>query len=86
MKKFFIALIRLYKKYISPALPPLCRYMPTCSEYAMDAIERFGVLGGSVLAAYRFCRCNPFSRGGIDNVPEKFGDAFKKRRVAAPKE
>ena len=70
MKRILIALIRLYKRAISPLLPNACKYTPTCSEYAMEAIEVHGALKGSLLAAWRLLRCNPFSRGGYDPVPK----------------
>ena len=78
MKHIFIALIKFYKKFISPLSPPKCRYYPTCSSYALDAISRFGVIRGSFLALKRFFRCNPWSPGGIDYVPEKFSLRTKK--------
>ncbi|MBE6721758.1 membrane protein insertion efficiency factor YidD [Caproicibacterium amylolyticum] len=71
MKKLLLKLIRFYQKHISPLHGPMCRYMPTCSNYAIEAIERFGPLKGTVLALWRILRCNPFSRGGYDPVPEK---------------
>ena len=70
MKRVLIAALRLYKARISPQLPPSCRYTPTCSEYAIEAIERRGVIVGSVLAVKRVLSCNPFSRGGYDPVRE----------------
>ena len=63
-----VAPIRLYQRFISPALPPRCKYHPSCSTYAMQAIERYGILRGSVLATWRLLRCNPFSLGGYDPV------------------
>lgn len=72
MKKIFIFLIRLYQKYISPGLPPRCRYYPTCSAYAVEAIKRFGALKGGWLALKRILRCNPFNDGGIDYVPDEY--------------
>ena len=69
MKGAVLAVLRFYKRYVSPGLPPACRYTPTCSEYAMEAIERHGVLRGGWLAARRLVSCNPFSRGGYDPVP-----------------
>ena len=60
--------IRLYQRAISPALPRTCKYHPTCSQYAIGAIRRFGILRGLVLAAWRLLRCNPWSHGGIDPV------------------
>ena len=63
-----IAPIRVYQRVISPALPRRCKYEPTCSLYAVQAIRRFGILRGLVLAAWRLLRCNPFSHGGFDPV------------------
>lgn len=70
MKRAILAALRFYKRRISPQLPPACRYTPTCSEYAMEAIERRGVIVGGLLATKRVLSCNPFSRGGYDPVPE----------------
>lgn len=64
-------------------LPPRCKYYPTCSSYTITAIERFGVIKGSILGAWRILRCNPFSNGGVDYVPEKFGLYFLKNRKDA---
>ena len=70
MKKLLLALIRFYRKHISPALPPRCRYIPTCSQYALEAIEKYGAWKGGGLAIRRFLRCHPFHRGDIyDPVP-----------------
>jgi uncharacterized protein len=63
-----VAPIRLYQRVISPALPRRCKYEPTCSAYAVQAIRRFGILRGLVLAVWRLLRCNPFSHGGFDPV------------------
>ena len=63
--------IRLYQILISPALGQRCRYYPSCSEYAVQAIERFGILRGLVLAGWRLLRCNPWSRGGVDHVDDQ---------------
>ena len=68
MKTFAISLLRAYKWVISPWLLPACRYVPTCSEYAEEAIERFGVLRGGWMAALRLLRCHPFVKGGYDPV------------------
>ena len=64
-----LKLIRGYQLIISPHLPPTCRYVPTCSEYGLEAIERYGALKGSWLASRRIVRCNPFVKGGYDPVP-----------------
>ncbi len=69
MKKFLVGLIKFYRKYISPLKPPTCRFTPTCSEYAMIAIDRYGVKKGGWLAIKRVLRCNPFFPGGNDPVP-----------------
>lgn len=71
LKKFFINLIKLYRKHISPNTPPKCRFYPTCSEYALEAFERFGVIKAFLLTLWRFLRCNPLFPGGYDPVPEK---------------
>lgn len=68
MKHFVIALLRAYKWLLSPWLPPACRYVPTCSEYAEEAIERFGVFRGGWRAALRLLRCHPLVKGGYDPV------------------
>ena len=70
MKGAVIAALRFYKSRISPTLPPACKYTPTCSEYAIEAIERRGLIVGSFLATKRVLSCNPFSRGGYDPVRE----------------
>ncbi len=71
MKHVLLALIRFYKKHISPHLGNNCRFLPTCSEYAMQAIERHGAAKGGLLALWRILRCNPFGKAGYDPVPEK---------------
>lgn len=71
MKKIMLALIRFYRAHISPHTPSMCKYIPTCSEYGLIAIERFGALKGGLLTLWRFLRCNPWSKGGYDPVPEK---------------
>jgi uncharacterized protein len=70
MKKSLIWLVRGYQRFISPLFPPSCRFTPTCSQYAIDAIDRFGTIRGSYLATIRIIRCNPFHPGGYDPVPE----------------
>ncbi|MDO4543927.1 MAG: membrane protein insertion efficiency factor YidD [Clostridia bacterium] len=69
MKKVLIGCIRFYKKRISPSLPNACRFTPTCSEYAMEAIEKHGAIYGTALAVWRILRCNPLCKGGYDPVP-----------------
>lgn len=69
MKRLALGLIRLYQRTLSRVLPPTCRFTPTCSEYAAQAIERFGVMKGGWLGVRRICRCHPFSSGGDDPVP-----------------
>ncbi len=68
MKRVLISFLRLYKLALSPLLPPSCRFVPTCSEYAMEAIDRYGTLRGGSLAIRRLARCHPFNRGGYDPV------------------
>lgn len=63
-----LAPIRVYRRVISPALPRRCKYHPTCSAYAVQAVQSYGILRGGVLAAWRLLRCNPFSHGGYDPV------------------
>ncbi len=70
MKTLALAAVRLYKRAVSPLLPAACRFTPTCSEYAYQAIARHGALRGTWLAARRILRCHPLSRGGFDPVPE----------------
>ena len=69
MRIIVISLLRFYKRFISPLLPAACRFEPTCSEYAREAVELRGVWRGGLLAAWRILRCNPFSKGGFDPVP-----------------
>ena len=72
MKRAVLALLRFYRRRVSPALPARCRYEPSCSAYAHEAIRRHGILRGSVMGAWRLLRCNPFSHGGFDPVPDSF--------------
>ena len=65
----FLLPLRLYSRVISPALPARCKYYPTCSAYAEQAVRTHGILRGSALAAWRLLRCNPLSKGGVDEVP-----------------
>ena len=73
MKRVLLAALRFYKAQISPALPPACRYTPTCSEYAIEAVDRHGAWRGTVMATRRVISCNPFARGGYDPVPHRIG-------------
>ncbi|MGA1206561.1 MAG: membrane protein insertion efficiency factor YidD [Gammaproteobacteria bacterium] len=66
-----IAIIRLYRYFVSPLLPPSCRFTPTCSEYAIEALQQYGVIKGCWLSARRLLRCHPGCSGGYDPVPEK---------------
>ena len=68
MRAVLVAPIRFYQRFVSPALPARCKYHPTCSEYAVQAVRTYGVLRGLVLAAWRLLRCNPWSHGGVDPV------------------
>jgi putative membrane protein insertion efficiency factor len=71
LRGILVAPIRLYQRTISPALPARCRYHPSCSEYAVQAVRRYGVLRGVVLAGWRLLRCNPWSHGGVDFVEDQ---------------
>lgn len=66
-----VLILRFYQRCISPAFGPRCRYYPSCSEYAVQAVQRFGILRGLVLAGWRLLRCNPWSHGGVDPVEEQ---------------
>jgi putative membrane protein insertion efficiency factor len=72
VKRAVLAPIRVYQRWISPARPRRCRYEPTCSAYTVEAVERFGVARGLLLGAWRLLRCNPFSDGGFDPIPDHF--------------
>jgi uncharacterized protein len=84
IRALVLAPIRFYQRFISPGLPRRCKYHPTCSAYAVQAIERYGILRGSVLAAWRLLRCNPFSHGGYDPVKAQrlFRSAPRRRSSA----
>ena len=69
MKKILIGMIRFYQKIISPMGGAKCKYYPTCSQYGLEAIERYGAFRGGLMAVWRILRCNPFSKGGYDPVP-----------------
>ena len=69
MKNILIAMIRFYQKFLSPLKHTRCSYTPTCSQYGLEAIQKYGAVKGSLLACWRILRCNPFSKGGYDPVP-----------------
>jgi putative membrane protein insertion efficiency factor len=82
VRRVAIAPIRLYQRLISPAIPSRCKYYPSCSEYAVQAVRRYGILRGVVLAAWRLLRCNPWSHGGVDPVEDQ--RLFRPRRDPEP--
>ncbi|MBP3494255.1 MAG: membrane protein insertion efficiency factor YidD [Oscillospiraceae bacterium] len=70
MKRFFLKMIRFYQASVSPLFPPRCRFVPTCSQYGLEAIEKYGAVKGGWLTVKRLCRCHPFHKGGwYDPVP-----------------
>ena len=71
-QKLFLLLIRFYQAAISPHFRPCCRFTPTCSQYALEAVKRFGARRGFLLAMRRLLRCNPFAQGGYDPVPDEY--------------
>ncbi|OFL46315.1 membrane protein insertion efficiency factor YidD [Nosocomiicoccus sp. HMSC067E10] len=71
MKKIILQMIRFYQRYISPMSPPSCRFYPTCSQYAIEAVEEHGAIKGSYLAVRRILKCHPLHKGGFDPVPPK---------------
>ena len=86
MKHVMIFLIGIYRKIISPIKPPSCRFRPTCSAYAIEAFSKRGFFAGLILTTYRILRCNPFSKGGYDPVPERgFKPYGKKEEPSAEK-
>ncbi|BDG03514.1 membrane protein insertion efficiency factor YidD [Anaeromyxobacter oryzae] len=70
IRRALVLLVRLYQRLVSPLLPPACRFYPSCSAYAVTALERHGAVRGSWLTLRRLCRCHPFHPGGVDPVPE----------------
>ena len=82
MKHVMIWLVGLYRKYISPLKPPCCRFTPTCSAYAIEAFQKRGFFVGFALTVWRILRCNPFSKGGYDPVPEKKQRGRRNQRSA----
>ena len=86
MKHVMIWLIGLYRKYISPLKPPCCRFTPTCSAYAVEAFQKRGFFVGFALTVWRILRCNPFSKGGYDPVPEKKVRVKRNQRIGRDNE
>ena len=80
VREAFLVPLHLYRRVISPLIRPHCRYSPSCSQYALDAVREYGVIRGSVLAAWRVMRCNPWSHGGIDPVAQQ--RVFRPRTAA----
>ncbi|MGR8998642.1 MAG: membrane protein insertion efficiency factor YidD [Gammaproteobacteria bacterium] len=74
MRFMLIAIIKFYKYFISPLLGSHCRFYPSCSSYSLEALQRHGLISGSYLTLRRLLKCHPFHEGGIDPVPEKFGN------------
>lgn len=72
MKYIFLQIVKFYRRFISPLKPACCKYYPTCSAYAMEAFEKHGAVKGFILAVWRILRCNPYSLGGVDHVPDEF--------------
>jgi len=70
IRRLVLGLIRFYRRFVSPALPPACRYLPTCSEYTAGCVERYGVVRGIWMGIRRIGRCHPFHPGGLDPVPD----------------
>lgn len=74
LRELYLIPVTLYRRFISPLKPyPTCRFNPTCSQYAIDAVREWGIIVGSALALWRIIRCNPFSKGGDDPVPKRRG-------------
>jgi putative membrane protein insertion efficiency factor len=82
LRTLAITPIRLYQRVVSPLLPPRCKYEPSCSHYAAQALQEYGILRGLILAGWRLLRCNPWSHGGYDPVHEQ--RVFHPRRPPAP--
>ena len=83
MRRVCMAMIRFYQRHISPHFPAVCRFRPTCSQYTLTAVERYGAVGGIWLGFLRICRCNPWAKGGWDPVPLRF-DIFGRHRTPVP--
>jgi putative membrane protein insertion efficiency factor len=83
-RALLLGILKLYQRVVSPALPQRCKYAPSCSEYAVQAVRELGVIRGSVLAAWRVVRCNPFSHGGYDPVEARTLFRERPRAMAPP--
>ena len=81
ISKLLICLVKFYRKFLSPLKRPCCRFTPTCSEYAIEALRVHGALKGTALSIYRVLRCNPLCRGGYDPVPPKVSKTTKGRKI-----
>ncbi|MCG5026868.1 membrane protein insertion efficiency factor YidD [Anoxybacillus flavithermus] len=79
MAKLLIVLIRFYQRFLSPLKPPTCRFYPTCSNYGIEAVRRFGAIKGGWLTVKRILKCHPFHPGGFDPVPEPIQTSEKKK-------
>ena len=84
MRALLLAPIRFYQRFVSPALPRRCKYLPTCSDYAVQAIRAYGPWRGAVLAGWRLLRCNPWSHGGYDPVSAQTLFKRSSSRAASP--
>jgi len=73
LRRIYVAPIRFYRRYISPLKPPMCRFHPTCSQYAVEAVMTHGIFKGTALGLWRIMRCHPFTEGGHDPVPPRKG-------------
>lgn len=82
IRAVLLAPIHAYRRFVSPLLPPRCKYEPSCSHYAAQAVQEYGILRGLILAGWRLLRCNPWSHGGFDPVHEQ--RVFRPRRSTAP--
>ncbi|WP_320668514.1 membrane protein insertion efficiency factor YidD [Patulibacter defluvii] len=82
LRELFLTPVKAYQRFISPALPRSCKYEPTCSHYAVDAVRSHGIARGTILAGWRILRCNPWSHGGYDPVSAQ--RLFRSRRSASP--